>query len=1194
MVLYRLPINRINPVENRFSEKNPVRLTQIKLVGFKSFVDPTSIAVPGQLVGIVGPNGCGKSNVIDAVRWVLGESKASALRGESMQDVIFNGSAQRKPVARASVELMFDNTLGKAAGQWSQYAEIAVKRVLTREGESLYYINNSHVRRRDIQDIFMGTGLGPRAYAIIEQGMISRIIEAKPEELRVFLEEAAGISKYKERRRETEHRLHDTRENLSRVADICEELSLQIDKLEAQAKVAMQFKELQGDMQRKQNLLWLLRKMEADNEAQRHAREIDKAANELEAETARLREIEKRLEEVRSAYYEAGDVLSNAQGELYAANAEVQRLETEIRYIGESRARLESQIAQLTGQSAHWQQQAGELNGALAMWQERQGGAGQRLQQAREWVALVSDQLPEADRAFRAAQIKLAEERSALAQTEQALKIEQTHIDHTDRTLQGLELRHERLISEHEGLARPDAAAIDEQQRQIAELAEELARKDAQLAVQMEQLPDLENARRTAQEKLDVQQREQAGLESRLATLQQVQDQIESNAQIHDWLIQHRLDALPRLWQQVRVEAGWENAFEAVLREKLHAVEVAQPELLQGMFEDAPPAKLSVYTATTPAAAEALEGMRPLDSLLAIHDEAVRGVMQDWLHGVYAAEVPPSAGDRQLLPPGVTLVSREGHQFSRSAVSFHAPDPGDTGILARQREIEDLSAQLHQREESLRQARTEQHVVEAALGGYNQRLATLRQEATGLKQQVHEQQLESLRLSQGLERFQERSRQIQLELDEIAHQQEAERASLAAAQASLNSHQQVLDAAAVRVQATEQAHRQAEDALNAARQALQKAEHEEQESVFYEKECSSKINEIKSSLEVILDQSGAAAQQLVQLKTDLAAQQDEDLKQRLQVQLEQRVQREQALGAARARQEELAQGLRSAEEERLRCEQKLEPLRNRINELRLKEQAARLNKEQYASQLFEAGADEEALAAMLEKGMRPNALQTEINRLAQAISDLGAVNMAALEELQTSRERKGFLDAQAADLNLALETLDAAIRRIDRETREMLQQTFDTVNGHFGQLFPSLFGGGEARLLMTGEEILDAGVQVVAQPPGKKTSTIHLLSGGEKALTALALVFSMFQLNPAPFCLLDEVDAPLDDPNTERFCDLVKRMSDETQFLYISHNKITMEMAAQLVGVTMQESGVSRVVAVDIEEALRMKEELAA
>ena len=431
-------------------------------------------------------------------------------------------------------------------------------------------------------------------------------------------------------------------------------------------------------------------------------------------------------------------------------------------------------------------------------------------------------------------------------------------------------------------------------------------------------------------------------------------------------------------------------------------------------------------------------------------------------------------------------------------------------------------------------------------------------------------------------------------MDDIARQLETERAGQSVAQARLADQQQLMDASFGQVQVAQQAHAQSEEVLNNQRQALQQAEREEQAAEFNEKECSFKINEIESSLQVILEQSSGATRQLEELARELAAQQDEQSKQQLQSRLELRVEREQALSDARARQEELGQGLRGAEEERVACEQKLEPLRNRISELRLKEQAARLNKEQYANQLFDAGADEQALAAMLEKGMRPNALQAEINRLSQAIAELGAVNMAALDELQSSRERKEFLDAQSTDLRMALETLEAAIKRIDRETREMLQQTFDAVNGHFGVLFPSLFGGGEARLVMTGDEILDAGVQVVAQPPGKKTSTIHLLSGGEKALTALALVFSMFQLNPAPFCLLDEVDAPLDDPNTERFCDLVKRMSADTQFLYISHNKITMEMAAQLVGVTMQEQGVSRVVAVDIEEALRMKEELAA
>jgi len=289
-----------------------VRLTQIKLAGFKSFVDPATVNVPGQLVGVVGPNGCGKSNIIDAVRWVLGESRAAALRGDSMQDVIFNGSSLRKPVARASVELSFDNSLGRAAGQWSQYAEISVKRVLQRDGESSYFINNTHVRRRDIQDIFLGTGLGPRAYAIIEQGMISRIIEARPEELRVFLEEAAGVSKYKERRRETEHRLADTRDNLARLSDIRQELGSQIERLDKQAEIARRYNELLTERSLKQNLLWLLRRNEAQTEAQRHAREVERAAIELESETARLRENERELEQARSEHYAAGDVLSAA------------------------------------------------------------------------------------------------------------------------------------------------------------------------------------------------------------------------------------------------------------------------------------------------------------------------------------------------------------------------------------------------------------------------------------------------------------------------------------------------------------------------------------------------------------------------------------------------------------------------------------------------------------------------------------------------------------------------------------------------------------------------------------------------------------------------------------------------------------------------------------------------------------------
>ncbi|MGH8757370.1 MAG: chromosome segregation protein SMC, partial [Burkholderiales bacterium] len=302
--------------------------------------------------------------------------------------------------------------------------------------------------------------------------------------------------------------------------------------------------------------------------------------------------------------------------------------------------------------------------------------------------------------------------------------------------------------------------------------------------------------------------------------------------------------------------------------------------------------------------------------------------------------------------------------------------------------------------------------------------------------------------------------------------------------------------------------------------------------------------------------------------------------------------KEQALTAARNLLEEVTLSLQQSEEKRLASEEKLEPLRSRINDLRLKEQEARLNEEQYREQIQTA--NEEELIALLQKGTKSTVLQAEIARLNQELAALGAVNLAALEELQSASERKTYLDGQAKDLEEAVETLGNAIRRIDRETRARLMETFDAINRHLDDMFPMLFGGGHARLVLSGEEILDSGVQVIAQPPGKKTSTIHLLSGGEKALVALALIFSLFQLNPAPFCMLDEVDAPLDDTNTESFCELLRKMSEQTQFIFISHNKITMEIAHQLIGVTMQELGVSRVVAVDIEEAMKLREEAVA
>ncbi len=1171
-----------------------LRLRQIKLAGFKSFVDPTHIDLPGRLVGVVGPNGCGKSNIIDAVRWVLGESKASALRGESMQDVIFNGSALRSPVARASVELVFDNSLGKAAGQWSQYAEISVKRILQRDGESSYFINNTHVRRRDVQDIFLGTGVGPRAYAIMEQGMISRVIEAKPEELRVFLEEAAGVSKYKERRRETEHRLEDTRENLSRVDDIRSELEAQIEKLTQQAEIAKEYKALHAEAQLKQQLLWLLRKQEAGNETARQRREIDKATNELEAETARLREIEKRVESLRAEHYTAGDGVNAAQGEFYAVNAEVSRLETEIRYVGETRQRLEAQVGQIAAQLAQWERQRDELEASRQMWHGRREEARARVSEAERRVADERSRMPAAEQRFRQAQTRLDEGRDANAHAEQLLQVEQNTLAHLGRVLQQLESRAERLESELAQLLEPDSTKVDELQSFAEAAARDLATLGAQIDRADAALPELESKQRLAFGELQRLESERSELEGRLSTLKRIQERVDEDAEIQEWLERHALTMLPRLWQKLTVDPGWETAVESVLRERVHSLQLADAEAIQALLADPPAAKLAVFAPGETTAAPHASGLTPLASKVRCSDAGISGLIEDWLSDFYAVEGIPQLSVRLALPRGAVLVNREGHQFGRYSVGFHGPDSGDAGILIRQREIEALTAQLAEYGPKLSAAQAAVAHVESGFADYRALLAGLRSRESELKQRRHHQELEHLKLAEGATRVRERREQIRRELAELREQGAAERQNRETSEANLRAHQGEIDRLYAEFEAIQAEHDQAQQGMDAQREAVQAAERATQEALFSSRESDSKISEIERSIENLLEQIQGAQARRETAREELAGLEDSGVRASLDEMLGKRLERERTLAEARNRQEEIGAQLRGTDEERLACEQRLPPLRDRVGELRLKEQAASLNHDQYAAQLAEAGADEEALSAKLERGMRPNALQAEIGRLNQAMTELGAINMAALEELAASQERKAFLDAQAADLTEALATLENAIRRIDRETREMLRQTFEDANRHFGQLFPVLFGGGEARLVMTGEEILDCGVEVRAQPPGKRNTTIHLLSGGEKALTAIALVFSLFQLNPAPFCLLDEVDAPLDDTNTERFCGLVTKMSEQTQFAFISHNKITMEIAEQLIGVTMQESGVSRVVAVDIEEALRMKEAVAA
>jgi len=1165
-----------------------MRLTKLKLAGFKSFVDPTTISLPGQLVGVVGPNGCGKSNVIDAVRWVLGESKASELRGESMQDVIFNGSGTRKAVSRAAVELVFDNALGRSAGQWSQYAELSVKRLLTRSGQSEYYINNLHVRRKDITDLFLGTGLGPRAYAIIGQGTISRIIEARPDELRVFLEEAAGVTKYKERRKETENRIGDTRENLLRVEDIRVELGAQMERLEAQAAVARQYRNHSEELTRKQQLLWLLRRNEAQAECERISGELGRAAIDLEAQNAELRQTEARLEVAREAHFSASDAVHSRQSELFTANAEVARLEAEIRHRRESQHEYESRLVQLSDDELHWQQQVEKLDNDRARWQELAVLADGRVEHSEMRLAAQQDRLPLAEDAYAQAQDEASRQRTVLAHAEQRLQVEQANRGHAQRSLQIIAGRRERLVQEREALPVPDRAEFDFKQETLDQLRARIADAQDALVGRQQQLPRLEQQRRDILAEVQNVQKQRAEAHARRAALEQLQKRVRGDGKLGDWLQRHGLDKARPLWESLHVDAGWEDAVEAVLRERIGALSAASAD--PAWSRDRPGSKLTLLLPIDGSVRSA--GNESLAARVRCSDAKLAAILGDWLGEVNTApDLAAALSRREALAGSACCVTPGGDLVSRQSVTLFAADAAEHGLLERQREIEELGGLIARRDERVEQEQERLAQSEARLDDAQSALHDARGGLNDLQERAHAIQVETLKLAQALDRFTERQAQIDASLAEMAAEEDGESERLAAAEAVIEGEREQIRVLQRVLDAAKEGLERAERALRDEREQVSGVERELREAQFAQRECHNKIDEIKSGRELAAKQLERIGDELARCTDSAEAMNAEDLEPQLQVALAQRVSREQALAGARDGLEAATGGLRALEEQRLRLEQGLAPLRDRSGELKLKEQAAKLNFEQFAAQLNEVHADEQNLRGDLATA-RPAALQSAITGLQRAIDALGAVNLAALDELEAARERKSYLDAQSEDLTQAMDTLESAIRRIDRETRELLQATFDSVNKSFGELFPILFGGGEAALIMTGEEILDAGLQVIAQPPGKKNSTIHLLSGGEKALTAIALVFAMFQLNPAPFCLLDEVDAPLDDTNTERFCAMVRRMSVNTQFLFISHNKIAMEMAQQLVGVTMQESGVSRIVEVDMDEALRLREQM--
>jgi chromosome segregation protein len=1179
-----------------------MRLTHLKLAGFKSFVDSTTLHIHGQRVGVVGPNGCGKSNVMESVRWVLGESSAKEMRGDSMDAVIFNGAENRKPISRASVELIFDNSMGSAAGEWSQYAEISVKRVIERDKGSTYYINNSVVRRRDVADLFLGTGLGGRAYAIIGQNTINRIVEAKPEELRVFLEEAAGISKYKERRRETELRLRDTRENLTRVDDILRELEKQIVRLESQAVVAEQYRSMHELLSATNGQIWLLRKNEAKARWQDSQRLVETLVNELEAQMANLRANENALETARQIHISATDEMNQAQTQFYEMNAEVSSLEAQIKSIQNANERMKVQLQQFETQANKNAIQRNKMIDALAEAKEKQVASEQDYSETEQSIQSAKEALSIKTQTFHTELNTFNASLTTLNSAEQSLRIEQTTVQHLQKSLNEAQNQLTRLTQQLSEINIPDALSIATLENEVHDSQATLA--ELELTVNEAQINE-QTLNQTIKQKRETQQEQQKHLhtlEAQIASLNKIQQSIRVGHQegaLAAWLKKENLGDKTRLWQTIRIQSGWENALEAALNGRLNAiVDVTMAH------EDRPPNALTVVKASESVENnkhENFDNNRILSVIESIEAHLKPVICEFLVNGFIAQSAAEALTMSQSLSDGEYVVTQVGDIYTRNSVTYFGPQSALHGVLERQAELDRLTAMLPNAQADAQSTQAVIQALEAELSALKIATHAINQQLKVNTQNAHQL---SLKLQQQQQQRQNAIiRKSTLEQDEVlAREKQAELAQeLAIQEAKVDEISVQINQLRNQKQSHEVQKNAAELARNAARSALQVLENAYQEKNFNIKLTLNSIKELNEKLLYLSDEYENIQARMFELNEALnLSDVDVQLKE-FEAAINKKASFEDALIAAKNHHSESESALQQLERDRIQNEQRLHPLRDQLEASRLSDQEMRLNYEQCEKALLTSTLSEAELVNQLNRlndgrGHRPvtiKELDKKKEKLTEDIDALGAVNLAALEELKAEKIRHDLIVNQIQDLTEASETLENAIKKIDRETRGRLQATFEEANQHFAQIFSTLFNGGQARLELLGDEILDTGMQVFAQPPGKKNSTIHLLSGGEKALTAIALVFALFKLNPAPFCLMDEVDAPLDDSNTERFCSMVKQMSEKTQFLYVSHNKITMEMAHQLIGVTMQESGVSRIVDVDMEEAVRLVETFA-
>ncbi|WP_188035650.1 chromosome segregation protein SMC [Pseudomonas sp. EZ-C24] len=1159
-----------------------MRLKCIRLAGFKSFVDPTTVNFPSNMAAVVGPNGCGKSNIIDAVRWVMGESSAKNLRGESMTDVIFNGSTSRKPVSQASIELVFDNSDNTLVGEYAAYAEISIRRKVTRDAQNTYYLNGTKCRRRDITDIFLGTGLGPRSYSIIEQGMISKLIEAKPEELRNFIEEAAGISKYKERRRETETRIRRTQENLARLTDLRDELGRQLERLHRQAQAAEKYREYKAEERLLKARLSALRWRELDQKVQQRGAVIGDQEVAFEALVAEQRNADASIERLRDGHHELSERFNQVQGRFYSVAGDIARVEQSIQH-GQQRLRqLQDDLKEAERTRLETESHLGHDRTLLATLGEEL----EQLEPEQEMTLAAAEEaaavLEEAELGMHGWQEQWDSFNTRSAEPRRQAEVQQSRLQQLETSLERLAERQRKLADERDQLsADPQDAAMLELTEQVA--SSELLLEELQLSEQ-DVLERLEAVREQLQQLNQSHQQlqgEQQRLGGRLASLEALQQAaLEPSAGAGEWLREQRLQQRPRLAEGLRVEAGWELAVETVLGADLQAVLV--DDFSQLDFATLEQGDLRLLLA-------AGEGARVPGSLL----DKVEGRtdLSPWLGQVRPVETLEQAlSQRASLLAGESLVSRDGYWVGRHFLRVSRGSEAQGGVLARAQEIEQLAEQQLQQQEQLDQFEQRLHSQREQQRDLEEQREQLRRRSQDENRQHGELKA---RLSAGRARAEQlelRRRRLEEELSELGEQRAIEHEQLGEARLIL---QEALDLMAEDTEQREQllARRDTlREGLDRIRQeARQHKDHAHQLAVRLGS-LRAQHDSTRQALERLEQQAERLSERQEQLSLNLEEGEapQEELRLKLEELLERRMSVDEEMRLARLHMDDADRELRDAEKRRTQAEQQSLLLRGQLEQSRLESQGLNLRRSTLQEQLLADGFDLQGVLATLDPEASEATTEQQLEQIEGRIQRLGAINLAAIEEYEQQSERKRYLDAQDADLVEALETLENVIRKIDKETRTRFKDTFDQINAGLQALFPKVFGGGSAYLELTGEDLLDTGVTIMARPPGKKNSTIHLLSGGEKALTALALVFAIFKLNPAPFCMLDEVDAPLDDANVGRYARLVKEMSETVQFIYITHNKIAMEMADQLMGVTMHEPGCSRLVAVDVEAAMAM------